>query len=112
MARVPYGGVDAVSVFVESTDGGRAVECPELDGVVPGGGDERVTADGVVVNRLDLASVFLERADWIGGRREREVVDLDRAVGDGGDKEGIVGFRPGEIVNAVGGVEGSDLGER
>ncbi len=51
VARVPYGGVDAVSVFVESTDGGRAVECPELDGVVPGGGDERVTADGVVVNR-------------------------------------------------------------
>ena len=30
------------------------------------------------------------------------------AVDDGGDKEGVVRLRPGEVVDAVGGVKGSE----
>lgn len=67
MTRVPGGTVDAVSVLLEGPYTGGSVESPELDGVVPGGGEEGVAADWVVVGGLDLAGVFLERADWVGG---------------------------------------------
>ena len=30
------------------------------------------------------------------------------AVDDGGDKEGVVRLRPGEVVDAIGGVKGSE----
>ncbi|CAI0476090.1 unnamed protein product [Linum tenue] len=109
--RVPRHRVDAVGVFLESTDAGGAVERPELDGVVPGGGDEGVAARGVVVHPVDFARVLLEGSERVLRRREVGVEELDGAVGDGGDEKGVVGFGPGEIVDAVGRVEGDDLGE-
>lgn len=112
VARVPDGGVDAVGVLLEGADAGGAVEGPELDGVVPGGGEEGVAADGVVVGGVDLAGVLVEGADGVGGWREGEVVELDGAVGYGGDDDGVVRFRPGEVVDAVGGVVGDELGDR
>lgn len=51
----------------------------------------------------------MERSDRIGGRRQRQVVDLKRAIGDGGDDERLVRFRPAEVVDAVGRVEGGAL---
>lgn len=48
----------------------------------------------------------MERSDRIGGRRQRQVVDLQRAIGDGCDDERLVRFRPAEVVDAVGRVEG------
>ncbi|KAM3748351.1 hypothetical protein ACB098_05G102300 [Castanea mollissima] len=112
VAGVPDGGVNAVGMLLEASDGGGAIESPELNGVVPGGGDEGVAADGVVVDGLDLARVFLEGADRVGGGGKREVVDLERAVGYGGDEERVVGLGPGDVVDAVGGVEGGELYER
>ena len=109
VAGVPDGGVDAVGVLLEGADAGGAVEGPELDGVVPGGGEEGVTADGVVVGGVDLAGVFLEGADGVGGWGEGQVVELNGAVGDGGDDDGVVGFGPGHVVDAVGGVVGDQL---
>lgn len=55
--------------------------------------------------------MLMERADGVGSWGEREVVEFDGAVGDGGEDEGIVGFRPGEVVDAVGGVEGGEFGD-
>lgn len=83
VAGVPYGGVDAVGVLLEGADGGGAVEGPELDGVIPGGGEEGIAADGIVVGRVGLAGVLEKGADGVGGGGEGEVVDFDRAVGDG-----------------------------
>ena len=111
VARVPDGGVDAVGVLLEGSEAGGAVEGPELDGVVPGGGEEGVAAEGVVVGGVDLAGVLAEGADGVGGRGEGGVVELDGAVGDGGDDEGVVGLGEGEVVDAVGGVVGGELGE-
>ncbi|KAK3431196.1 hypothetical protein EUGRSUZ_E02750 [Eucalyptus grandis] len=111
VAGVPGGGVDAVGVLLEGADAGGAVDGPELDGVVPGGGEEGVAAGGVVVDALDLAGVLVEGAERVAGGREGGVVELDGAVGDGGDEEGVVRFRPGDVVDAVGGVEGGDLGD-
>ena len=112
LARVPHGGVNAVRVFLEATNRGWPIERPELDRVIPGGGDEGVAADGVVVDELDLASVLVEGADRVGSGGKREVVDLERAVGYGGDEERVVGLGPGDVVDAIGGVEGGDLYER
>ena len=112
VARVPHGGVNAVRVFLEATNRGWPIESPELDRVIPGGGDEGVAADGVVVDELDLASVLVEGADRVGSGGKREVVDLERAVGYGGDEERVVGLGPGDVVDAIGGVEGGDLYER
>ncbi|KAM2703440.1 hypothetical protein EV2_005030 [Malus domestica] len=85
VAGVPYGGVDAVCVFLEGSNRGRAVNGPELDGVVPGGGEEGVTARGVVIGGADLARVLVEGAKGIGGRGQSGIVNLDGSVGDGGD---------------------------
>ncbi|KAM2177115.1 hypothetical protein TB1_035743 [Malus domestica] len=68
MAGVPYGGVNAVCVFLEGSSRGRAVNGPELNGVVPGGGEEGVTARGVVIGGADLARVLVEGAKGVGGR--------------------------------------------
>lgn len=111
VAGVPDGGVNAVGMLLEGANRGGAVESPELDGVIPGSRDEGVTADGVVIGGVNLAGVFLEGADGVGGGGESEVVELDGAVGDGGDDEGFVGFRPGEVVDAVSGVVSDELGD-
>jgi len=56
--------------------------------------------------------VFVEGADRVGGRGKREVVDLERAVGYGGDEEGVVGLGPGDVVDAVGEGDTDDNVER
>ena len=53
----------------------------------------------------------LERIGWGWRRRESGVIEFDGAVGYGGDEEGVVGFRPGDVVDAVGGVEGGEFGD-
>lgn len=111
MARVPNGGVNAISVFLECADGGGAIDGPKLDGVVPGGGEEGVTADGVVIDGVNLASVFVEGADRVSGWGEREIVELDGAVSYGSDDYGVVGFGPGDVVDSVGGVVGDKFGD-
>ncbi|GER24504.1 NAD-dependent glycerol-3-phosphate dehydrogenase family protein [Striga asiatica] len=87
------------------------IDGPQFHGVIPRRAQERVLPDGVEVDAVALARVLVERTDRVGGRRQGRVVDLERAVGDGGDDERIVGFRPAEVVDAVGGVEGRALGD-
>lgn len=55
---------------------------------------------------MTLTGVLMERPDGIGGRRQGQVVDLERAIGDGCDDERVVRFRPAEVVDAVGGIKG------
>ena len=105
VARVPNGRVNAIGMLLESTDTCRSIESPELDGIVPRRRQKGVAPDGVVVEGLDFAGVFLEGANRIGGGREAKVVELDRAVGDSGNYEGIVGLRPDHIVDAVSSLE-------
>ena len=74
-------------------------------GVILQRGDDGVAADEVVVDGLDLARAFVEGADWVGGWGKRQIVDLERAIGYGGDKERVV-------VDAVDGVEEGEFYER
>ena len=53
-------------------------------GVIP------LATDGVVVKGLDLARVFMEGADWVGGWEKRQIVDLEKSIDYGSDKEKIV----------------------
>ena len=55
--------------------------------------------------------MLVERTNGIRGRGQGEVVELDGAIGYGGDEEGVVGFGPSDIVYAVGGVVGGELGD-
>lgn len=112
VARVPNGRVNAIGMLLESTDTCGSIEGPELDAVVPRRRQKGVTADGVEVEGVDFAGVFLEGANRIGGGREGEVVELDRAVSDGGDEERFVRLGPGDIVDTVGSVEGGEFGDR
>ena len=73
-------------------------------GVIPQRGDEGVAADGVVVDGLDLARAFVEGADRVGGQGKRQIVDLERAIGYGGNKERVA-------VDAVDGVEEGEFYE-
>ena len=73
-------------------------------GVIPQRGDEGVAADGVVVDGLDLARALVEGADRVGGQGKRQIVDLERAIGYGGNKERVV-------VDAVDGVEEGEFYE-
>lgn len=50
VAGVPNRRVNAIRMLLESTDTGGSIGSPELDGVVPRRRQERVTADGVVVD--------------------------------------------------------------
>ena len=74
-------------------------------GVIPQRGDEGVVADRVVVDGLDLARAFVEGADQVGGWGKRQIVDLERAISYGGDKERVV-------VDAIDGVEEGEFYER
>ena len=69
------------------------------------GGDDGVAADEVVVDGLDLARAFVEGADWVGGWGKRQIVDLERAISYGSNKERVV-------VDAVDGVEEDEFYER
>ncbi|PON87316.1 hypothetical protein TorRG33x02_169520, partial [Trema orientale] len=111
MTRVPDGAIHAVSVLLECPHAGGAVQGPELDGVVPRRGDEGIASDRVVIGGLDLAGVLVEGANWVGGRGQGEVVELDGAIGYGGNDEVVVGLGPGDIVHAVGGVVRGELGD-
>ena len=74
-------------------------------GVIPQRGDEGAAANRVVVDRLDLVKVFVEGVDWVGGWGKRQIIDLERAIGYGGDKERVV-------VDAIDGVEEGEFYER
>lgn len=54
--------------------------------------------------------MFVEGTDGIRCGGKGEVVELDRAVGDGGDEKGVVRFGPRNIVDTVSGVESDVLG--
>lgn len=69
MAGVPDCRIDAVCMFLEGADTGGAVNSPELDSVVPGGGEEGIAADRVPVNGMYLTGVLLEGTDRIGRGR-------------------------------------------
>lgn len=109
MFRIPRDGIHAIRVFTESAKGSRAVEGPELDGIVPGSGEERVAPRWVVIETVDFTGVFFEGAERVGVRREGSVVDFDRSVGDGSDEDGIMRFGPGYIVDTIGGVVGDEF---
>ncbi|KAE8673302.1 hypothetical protein F3Y22_tig00111794pilonHSYRG00047 [Hibiscus syriacus] len=93
----------------ESTEGSGAVEGPELDGIVPRSGEERIAARRVLIETVDFTGVFFHGADRVGLRKESGVVDLDRSIGYGGGEDGIVGFGPGDVVDTFSGVEGNEL---
>lgn len=90
----------------KSAEGSGAVEGPELNGIVPGSREERVAARWVVIETVDFTGVFFEGAERVGVRREGGVVYFDRAIGDGGDEDGVVRFGPRDVVDTIGGVVG------
>lgn len=85
MTRVPRGVVHAIRVFFKCSHTGRPVNGPEFNRVVPGRCDERITSSGVIIGRVDFASVLVEGADGIGRWREGRVVDFNGSIGDGRD---------------------------
>lgn len=58
---------------------------------------------------MNFAGVFKEGSNGIGSRWKREVIELDGAIGDGSNKEGVVGLRPGYVVDTISSVESSKL---
>lgn len=103
---VPRDGVHAIRMLPKSAEGSGAVEGPELNGIVPGSREERVAARWVVIETVDFTGVFFEGAERVGVRREGGVVYFDRAIGDGGDEDGVVRFGPRDVVDTIGGVVG------
>lgn len=85
MSGVPHGGVDAVSVLLESPHASISIHGPELHCIIPGSRQERIFPNSIVVNAMDFSGVLLEGADGVVGGRQSEVVELDGAVGYGGD---------------------------
>lgn len=85
MTRIPSCVVHTISVFLESTDAGWAVNGPKFDGIVPGGGEERIATSGIVISRVNLASMLVEGTDGISVRWKSGVVDFDGAVSGSGD---------------------------
>lgn len=111
MPRVPRGGVYAISVLLESPHARRPIDGPQFHGIIPRRAQKRILPDGIEIDAVALASVLVERSDRICRRRQREVVDLQRAIGHGGDDERVVRFRPADVVDSVGCVEGGALGD-
>lgn len=111
MAGGPRNRVHAVCVLLERADAGGAINGPELEGIVPGGGDEGIPADRVPIDTVDLAGVLVEGANGVGRGWELGVPEFDGAIGDGGDGKGVMGLRPGTVVDAIGGFKGSELGD-
>lgn len=60
---------------------------------------------------MGFTGVLVKRTNGVGSGWQGEVVELDRAVGDSSEDEGIVRFRPSYVVNAVRSVERSELGD-
>lgn len=52
----------------------------------------------------------MEGSNGIRSGWKSEVVELDRAIGDGGDEKRVVRFGPRDVVDSVGGVEGDVFG--
>lgn len=111
MARVPYRRIDAIGMLFEGSDAGGTVKGPELAGIVPRGSQKGVATNRVVVSRVNLTSMFVEGSNGIRCGRKSEVIELDRAIGNGGDKKGVVRFGPRDVVDSVGGVKGDVLGD-
>ena len=44
----------------------------------------------------------------VGGWSENSVVELDGAVSDGSDDDGVMGFGPSDVIDAIGSVIGTD----
>lgn len=59
---------------------------------------------------MTLARVLVERANRVRIWRQRQVIDLEAPVGDRCDDDGVVRFRPAEVVDAVGSVEREKFG--
>lgn len=97
--------------YLEGANTSGPINGPQLNGVVPRSRKKRIPSYGIIIRRVGLARVLVEGSDRVRGRREGEVVELDGAVGDGGDEEGVVGLGPGDVVDAVGGVEGGNFGD-
>lgn len=53
--------------------------------------------------------MFLEGTNRVVGGRQRKVVEFYRTIAACGDYEGIVSFRPANVVNAVSGVVSGDF---
>lgn len=98
-------------MLFERTDADVPVHGPELESIIPGRGDEGVATQGVPIDGVYLAGMFLEGPYGVLRDGEVEVVELEGAVGDGGDEEGVVGLGPGGVVDGVGCVEGDGVGE-
>lgn len=97
--------------YLEGANTSGPINGPQLNGVVPRSREKRIPSHRIIIRRVGLARVLVERSNRVRGRREGEVVELDGAVGDGGDEEGVVGLGPGDVVDPVGGVEGGDFGD-
>ena len=49
-------------------------------------------------------------SEWDSRQGQGEVVKLDRAIGYGGDEEGVLGFRPSDVVYVISGKPGDGCG--
>lgn len=60
---------------------------------------------------MNFTGVFVEGTDWVGGRWQSDIVELDGAISDGGNEKRVVGLGPSDVVNAVSSVVRDNFGD-